>query len=52
MVKTLVIYFSKYGTTKKYAEIISKELGCEIFSINNFGSSDYVVEGKRFKFPR
>ena len=36
MVKTLVLYFSKYGTTRKYAELISDELGCEIFSINNF----------------
>ncbi len=31
MNKTVVIYQSKYGTTKKYAEWISQELSCEIF---------------------
>ena len=36
MAKVLIIYFSKYGTTKEYAEWIAKELNGDIFSINNF----------------
>ena len=28
--KTIVVYRSKYGSTKKYAEWISAELGCEM----------------------
>jgi len=36
MAKTLIIYFSKYGTTKKYAEWIAEELSGDICSINDF----------------
>ena len=35
MDKTLVMYFSKYGTTKKYAEWIAEELNGCIFNIKN-----------------
>lgn len=33
MSKVAVIYSSKYGTTKKYANWISRELSCDIFNI-------------------
>ena len=36
MVKSLIVYFSKYGTTKEYAEWIAQELNGDIYSINNF----------------
>jgi len=36
MAKALIIYFSKYGTTKKYSEWIAEELAGDIYSINNF----------------
>jgi menaquinone-dependent protoporphyrinogen IX oxidase len=35
MTKTLVMYFSKYGTTKKYAEWIASELNGDINSIKS-----------------
>jgi menaquinone-dependent protoporphyrinogen IX oxidase len=35
MAKVLIMYYSKYGTTKKYAEWIAKELKGDIFDINN-----------------
>ena len=35
MNKALVVYFSIYGSAKKYAEWISEELGADIFSIEN-----------------
>jgi menaquinone-dependent protoporphyrinogen IX oxidase len=35
MAKVLVMYFSKYGTTKKYAEWLSSELDGDICSIKN-----------------
>ena len=35
MSKILVIYFSKYGTTKQYAEWIAEELNGDIYSIKN-----------------
>ena len=38
MAKTLVLYFSKYGTTKEYAEWIAEELNGDIYSINNFNN--------------
>ena len=31
MNKIVVMYQSKYGATKKYAEWLSKELSCDIF---------------------
>ena len=36
MKKSLIIYSSKYGTTKKYAEMIAEELGGDIYSVNDF----------------
>jgi menaquinone-dependent protoporphyrinogen IX oxidase len=33
MAKTLVIYFSKYGTTKRYAEWIAEELNADICTV-------------------
>ena len=36
MAKSLIVYFSKYGTTKEYAEWIAQELNGDIYSINNF----------------
>ena len=39
MAKTLIVYFSKYGTTKEYAEWIAKELNGDIYSINKFNEN-------------
>ena len=39
MPKVLVMYFSKYGYTKKYAEWIVEELNGDIFSIKNIKRS-------------
>jgi len=36
MPKTLVLYYSKYGTTKKYAEWIAAELGGDVYALSNF----------------
>ena len=35
MNKTMVMYFSIYGTTKKYAEWIAEELSGDIYDIKN-----------------
>jgi len=35
MNKVLVIYFSKYGTTKQYSEWIASDLKGDICGINN-----------------
>ena len=35
MAKVLVLYFSNYGSTKKYAEWIASELSADIYSIKN-----------------
>jgi len=35
MTKVLIMYFSKYGTTKKYAQWIAEELNGDIFDIKN-----------------
>ena len=32
---TIVVYRSKYGATKKYAEWIAEELKCDIFDMKN-----------------
>jgi menaquinone-dependent protoporphyrinogen IX oxidase len=40
MNKVLVIYFSNYGTTKRYAEWIATDLNGDIYSINNFRQID------------
>jgi len=50
MAKTLVLYYSKYGTTKRYAEWIASELDGDICSIRdvkqkNWGNYDVVVIG-------
>jgi len=34
--KTVVLYESKYGATRKYAQWISEELGCELFERSRF----------------
>jgi menaquinone-dependent protoporphyrinogen IX oxidase len=39
MSKVLVMYFSKYGHTKKYAEWIALELNGDIYNIKNIKSS-------------
>ncbi len=36
----VVIYKSKYGSTKKYAEWIAKELDCPIFDAKNISKDD------------
>jgi menaquinone-dependent protoporphyrinogen IX oxidase len=36
MPKVLIMYYSKYGSTKKYAEWISEELSADIFGVNDF----------------
>jgi menaquinone-dependent protoporphyrinogen IX oxidase len=50
MAKTIIIYSSPYGTTKKYAEWIAEELNGDIYSINNFkqnilNSYDTIIIG-------
>ena len=35
MAKVLVMYFSKYGSTKKYAEWIASELNGDVYNIKN-----------------
>ena len=35
MNKTAVVYQSKYGSTKKYAQWLAEELGCDIFERKN-----------------
>jgi len=35
--KTLVLYSSKYGTTKECAEKISTQLNCDIYSLDHVG---------------
>jgi len=50
MAKILIIYYSKYGTTKKYAEWIAEELNGEICSVNNInqkslGDYDIIIIG-------
>ena len=38
--KILIIYDSKYGTTKTYAEMISKHIDAKIESITNITEAD------------
>jgi menaquinone-dependent protoporphyrinogen IX oxidase len=50
MAKTLVMYFSKYGTTKKYAEWIASELNGDVYDIKNIkhnilGNYDTIILG-------
>ena len=39
---TVVIYKSKYGSTRTYAEWISKELNCEIYDAKNIKADDLL----------
>ncbi len=39
---TIVIYKSKYGATKRYAEWIAEELGCEIKDASRVKASDLM----------
>ncbi len=34
--KRIVLYFTKYGSTKKYSETIAEKLQCECVSISTF----------------
>lgn len=40
MNKTAVVFKSKYGSTKKYAQWIAEELSCDIFERKNVKSDD------------
>ena len=42
MKKAVVIYTSKYGATKKYAEWISQDLGADIFEEKNFDTKKFA----------
>ena len=42
MSKVSVVYFSNYGSTKKYAEWIAAELNGDIYSIENFNQNSLV----------
>ena len=47
---TIVIYKSKYGSTKKYGKWIADELGCEItdakdFKTENLKNYDTIIYG-------
>lgn len=38
--KTIVVYKSKYGSTKAYANWIAEELGCEAVDVKNISAKD------------
>lgn len=38
----VVLYRSKYGSTKQYAEWIAEELGADIFSADTFGKEQFA----------
>ena len=40
--KTIVIYKSKYGSTKTYAEWIAKELSCDAVDVSQVGINDLM----------
>lgn len=42
MNKKVVVYQSKYGSTKKYAEWISKELSCDLYERNAIKADDLI----------
>lgn len=42
MNKTVVIYESKYGSTRRYAQWIAKELGCPLFERKKFYPQDFT----------
>ena len=39
--KTVVLYRSKYGSTKQYAEWIAEDLNCDCINADNFKVSDF-----------
>lgn len=50
MKKTVVVYSSKYGSTKQYAEWIAQELCCDLFdkkemTANNLAQYDIIIFG-------
>lgn len=36
----LILYKSKYGSTKKYVDMLRKEMNCDVFEINDFHFKD------------
>lgn len=42
MERTVVIYKSKHGSTKQYAEWIGEELECPVISADDFSKKDFV----------
>lgn len=48
--KTLVVYYSRTGTTEKVAKLISEKLKCDIERIDDFkkrnGAFGYLISGK------
>lgn len=44
MAKTLVLYFSVYGTAKKTAEEIARQTGADLEEINYLCNQDYPAE--------
>ncbi len=40
---TLVVYKSKYGATKKYAQMLKDELGCDIVELKDFDRAFPVI---------
>ena len=42
MKKVLVLYFSHYGSTKKYAEWIAEELNGDIYNLNNVNQNNLI----------
>ena len=40
MSNILILYKSKYGSTKKYVDMLEKEITCDIFKINDFHFED------------
>lgn len=46
MKKVLVLYQSKYGATKKYVDMLKKEIVCDVFETNSFqfnNASNYDI---------
>lgn len=41
MEKTVVIYKTKYGATKRYADWIGEELNCPVISADDFNKKDF-----------
>ncbi|MBQ9961123.1 MAG: hypothetical protein IJP00_04390 [Firmicutes bacterium] len=43
MEKTVVIYKTKYGATKRYADWIGEELDCPVISADDFNKKDFEL---------